>query len=90
MPNDEPIDEWTLDPESKTRILDPWLASEPDVKLRRQVLEWVADLVKDPLRYQEHEPGSYRGRVVGTHIGVLFTLDLEGRRVMLADISSVA
>jgi hypothetical protein len=79
--------DWTLGDESEERILNPWLASEPDADVRRRVLEWLAELVNDPLRRgREDEAGVFYGRVVGTRIGVVYSLDHEAKRVMLVDI----
>lgn len=84
-------EDWTLDPESETRILHPWLESEPDAAVRKRFLEWLAELVLDPRRYREDpdHPGVYFGRALDTRVGVVWALDLRKLRVMLVDISDL-
>jgi hypothetical protein len=76
---------WTLDPEGKTSVLDPWLDQEPDPTIRETVLEWIGNLVRSPLgRGQEDEPGVFWAPVPHTEVEVLWILDLENLSVKLA------
>jgi hypothetical protein len=81
--------DWILGKESEEQVLNPWLASEPDPEVRRRVLEWLAELVRDPVfRGTEEEPGIWHERVPGTRVGVTWVRDDDNKRVMLAVIGN--
>jgi hypothetical protein len=83
-------DEWTLEPSAEAAILLPWLDKEPDPEVRAVVLEWLAKLVDYPLNrkhLEDDETGVYSLKAVpGTKVGLMWTLDLDGRQVILAHV----
>jgi hypothetical protein len=79
--------DWRLEPDSEREILLPWLDGETDLLTRLAVLEFLADLLRRPLRpaLEDEDSGVFSiARVPGTSVGVVWTLDLEERQVTLA------
>ncbi len=82
--------EWTLDADSEVRYLLPYLEDERDEVTRTRVRTFVAKLVESPLgRGQEHESGVYSATVPQTTVGLIWTLDLDQRVVVLANVGPV-
>jgi hypothetical protein len=81
--------DWKVDEGSEERVLFPWLAAQRDPFLRLRVLDWIAVLGERPIgRGKEEWPGVFAARVPRTSLGVVWTLDWENRRVILAHIGS--
>ena len=82
--------EWTLDADSEVRYLLPYLEDERDEVTRTRVRTYVAKLVESPLgRGHEHESGVYSATVPQTTVGLIWTLDLDQRVVVLANVGPV-
>jgi hypothetical protein len=82
--------EWTLDPDSEAQHLLPYLEGERDEVKRTRVRTYVAKLVESPLgRGEEHESGVYSATVPRTGIGLIWTLDLDQRIIVLALVGPV-
>ena len=78
---------WRLEPDSEREILPPWLDGEADLITRLAVLAYVAGLLRSPFRpalEDEHSGVFSVAQVPGTSVGMVWTLDLEGRQVVLA------
>ena len=81
--------EWSLEPNAEREYLLLWLDSESDAGAKNQVVAWVAGLLQNPmnrghLEDPEH-PGVYSmERVPGTKVGLVWTLKLQDRQVVLA------
>ena len=83
--------DWQLEPDSEREILIPWLDREGDVLVRLAVFEYFAGLLRRPFRppLEHDESGVFSiARVPGTTVGIVWTLDLEGRQVVLAFIGA--
>ena len=75
---------WTLDLDSEARVLLPWLQSRPSEHVRERALDWIGNLLNDPVgRGVEDRPGLYSALVSGTGVAIAWTLDVENRRVVL-------
>lgn len=49
--------EWHLEPNAEREILLTWLDQEPDARVRRVVLKWLAIVVANPIHYKPDEQG---------------------------------
>jgi hypothetical protein len=77
---------WTLDLESEHQFLLPFLDSEPDESARVHVLEYLADIVRDPVRPRLEDPkGVYSVTVPGTDVVFIWALDWNERVIVLVN-----
>ena len=80
---------WSIEEGSESTHFLPWLESEPDPRVRQLVWDWLARLGEMPYgRGVEERPGVFAARVPGTNIGVIWTLDLKNKLVILARLGS--
>lgn len=82
---------WHLEPDSEREILLPWLDGEADLVTRLAVLEYLVALLRSPFRpgLEDGHSGVFSiARVPGTTVGMVWTLDLGERQVVLAYISA--
>lgn len=78
---------WHLEPDSEREILLPWLDDETDLLTRLAILEFLAGLLRRPFRpaLEDEASGIFSvDPVPGTAVGVMWTLDLDEREVILA------
>jgi hypothetical protein len=79
---------WTLDPDAEREILLTWRQREPDHDVQAKVLLYLAALMRDPWRRALEDPdhpGVFSlDSVPGTHVGLVWTLNVEDRRIVLA------
>ena len=84
--------EWILEPNAERDYLLPWLLQESDPQTRDRVVAYIAGLVKQPFRplLEEDNSGVFSlERVPGTRVGLLWTLDTEGKQVVLAHVGQI-
>ncbi|MDP9326824.1 MAG: hypothetical protein M3P10_01310 [Actinomycetota bacterium] len=83
-------DPWTLDPDAEREILLTWRQREPDHDVQAKVLLYLADLMRDPWRpalEDPDHPGVFSlDSVPGTQVGLIWTMNVEHRRIVLAHV----
>jgi hypothetical protein len=79
---------WRLDPDRVREALAAWEAADPDPASRRDVSEFLMDLVVDPLRAgrEDGETGIWVGWA-NPFVTVMYVPDRATRQVFVADIS---
>lgn len=80
-------DGWTLDPQGEERHLNPWLATNPPAATERRVLEFLAAVVRNPLRRKEDRPGVYSAVVPKTGVTLIWLLNHEKKQVVLVSVA---
>jgi hypothetical protein len=84
------IGEWTLEPDAEREILLTWRERQTDPDVVERVHRYLAGLLIDVDRphLYDAEAGVYALEAVpGTTVGIVWTLDVETREVVLAIIT---
>jgi hypothetical protein len=80
---------WVVDGECLDRVMSEWRESMPDEQTKNRVHDRLIDLSQDPLGLGREEPG-HPGilwvRVLGTGIGVLFTVDIDEMSICVVSV----
>jgi hypothetical protein len=80
---------WSLDKDRLADALERFHRHAPDVFTKHRVHDWLMDVVQDPYRKGTEDPqspGTWFGRVLGTDIGILYTIDPATGIVYISDI----
>jgi hypothetical protein len=83
-------DDWVLDPQRLDEALAGWRAQQPDAQSRRQVNEFLMDLVLAPMECSqpdEHDVWSGWAGSDARRILIIYNIDLERRRIFVIDIA---
>ena len=83
-------DDWVLDPQRLDEALSGWRAQQPDAQSRRQVDEFLMDLVLGPMEcgtQDEHDVWNGWAGSDARRILIIYNIDLERRRIFVIDIA---